>query len=48
VLVELQFLVLHSREPVRGALKKYYIPNEEILELPRVKELLTRTRPKRS
>lgn len=39
-LVTLKFLILHSREPVRGALKNYYVPNEEILDHPRVKELL--------
>jgi hypothetical protein len=39
-LVEFKFLVLSSREPVRGALKNYYLPNEEVLDLPTVKELL--------
>jgi predicted transcriptional regulator len=47
-LVKLQFLVLHSREPVRGALKNYYVPNEEILELPSIKELIAKAGKKRS
>ena len=47
-LVKLHFLVLHSREPVRGALKNYYVTNEETLELPMVKELLAEIRPRRS
>lgn len=48
VLVKLRFLVLYSREPVRGAVKNYYVPNEEILGIPSVKALLAQTRPKRS
>jgi hypothetical protein len=44
-LVRFHFLVLHSREPVRGALKNYYVPSEEILGLPSVKELIAKTHP---
>lgn len=47
-LVKLQFLILHSREPVRGALKNYYVSNEEILELPRIKELIAEAGQERS
>jgi predicted transcriptional regulator len=39
-LVKAGFLVLHSREPVRGALKNYYVPSEDILNLPSVRKLL--------
>lgn len=44
-LVKLNFLFLSGREPVRGALKNYYVPNEEALEHPGVKKLLVRQRP---
>ena len=40
VLVKYQFLVLHSKEPVRGTEKSYYVPNEEVIDLPLVKNLL--------
>lgn len=40
-LVKLHLLVLHSREPVRGAIKNYYVPNEAILDLPSIREILT-------
>ena len=41
-LVKFNFLILSSREPVRGALKNYYIPNEDVLEIPSVKRLLSK------
>lgn len=47
-LVRLGILVLHSREPVRGALKNYYVPNEEILELPSIKEFIANAPHKRT
>lgn len=39
-LVKFKFLILSSREPVRGALKNYYVPNEDVLDLPAVRRLL--------
>ena len=42
-LVKYNFLVLDRREPVRGALKNYYVPNKEVLELPAVIELLAQS-----
>jgi DNA-binding transcriptional ArsR family regulator len=47
-LVKCNFLILSSREPVRGALKNYYVPNQEALEVPAVKKLLAQSQPERS
>lgn len=40
-LVKFELLILSSREPVRGALKNYYVPSEDALDLPSVKRLLS-------
>lgn len=42
VLVEYEFLVLHSTEDIRGAKKSFYLPNDEILGSPIVKEFLAK------
>jgi hypothetical protein len=39
-LVRLHFLVLDSTEPVRGAVKSYYVPNEDAMDLPAVTKLM--------
>ena len=41
-LVKLKFLVLSSREQVRGVLKNYYVLNENVLDLPKVQRLIVR------
>lgn len=40
VLVKFKFLVLHHKEPVRGAVKHYYLPTDEVLNSPIVKHFL--------
>ena len=40
VLVKFRFLVLYEEERVRGALKSYYLPNDEVLKSPLVKQFL--------
>lgn len=43
-LVKYKFLILSSREPVRGTLKNYYVPSEDALAMPSVKRLLSEDR----
>jgi predicted transcriptional regulator len=45
VLVKHQVLILHNIEQVRGVVAHYYIPNEEVLDLPIAKELLASEQP---
>jgi DNA-binding transcriptional ArsR family regulator len=40
VLVEYEFLILRARAPVRGALKNYYVANEEVLNSPIVQQFI--------
>ncbi len=40
VLVKYRFLILLKQEAARGSTKHYYIPNDEIVSMPIVKELL--------
>jgi hypothetical protein len=46
-LVKLNLLILSGREPVRGALKNYYVPNEEALKHPVVRNFLAQNQPDR-
>jgi len=42
VLVEYEFLVLRARAQVKGAVKSYYLPNDEVLNSSIVKEFFAR------
>jgi hypothetical protein len=40
VLVKFRFLVLNDKEQVRGAVKRYYLPNDEVVNSQIVKQFL--------